>query len=115
MSFTVTTSYLTKHGIDLKNFKLCLEEVAFTNNAYGSFTHTAGSFPSELPMGGGYRSITYRVSAYVSDEGLAAGNLGIPVILVDGSSTFQVTEPVEFSTVADVMDQCIAHFKTLVS
>lgn len=113
--FTVTSSYTTKHGIDLKDFKLCLEEVSFTNNSYGSFTHASGVYPSELPSGGGFRSITYRVSAYVSSAGLSAGNLGIPVILQDGTSVFQVVDPAEFTSVQEAIDQCIAHFKSLIS
>jgi hypothetical protein len=111
--FTVTGSYITKHGLDLKNFKLLVEGVSFTNNSYGSLEPVAGVYPTELTISGGYKTITYRVSAYVSEEGLADGDLGIPVILRTGESTFQVPECGQFSTVSDILGMCQAHFKTL--
>lgn len=113
--FRTTKDYTTKHGINLKNFVLCLEDVQYTNNSYGSFTSSLGVYPDGgLPATGGYKTITYRVTAYVSEAGLKDGDLGIPVVLKDNSSTFQVPNPDGFETVEDVVAICIDHFNSLI-
>lgn len=114
--FTVTKDYITKHGLNLKNMQLTLAEVNFTNNNYGVFSaNEQGEYPSELPQTGGYKTITYRVVAYVSKEGMLAGDLGLPVVLRDGSTVFQIPEVTEITTVSSVVSQCIAHFNSLLN
>jgi len=111
--FTVTESFITKHGIDLKNFKLYIEGVSFNCHTYGNFSHSLGEYPEEMELSNGHRSLSYRVAAYASENGAASGDLGIPVILPSGESTFQVTNFTTLGTMEETLELCQSHFRTL--
>lgn len=112
--FTITKSYVTKHGIDIKDWVLCIQDISFSHSLNGFVQHSLGEYPENLPTGNQYRSITYTVTAYSSAEGLAAGNLPIQVILQDGTGNFQVSNPKDFSTTSELVDMCVEHFSTLI-